>query len=209
MSRKSLFVVLDGIDGSGTTTHSKLLYGFLQLFNFKVYLTQEPSNNEIGLLLRKFLKNRDIPPSTDALMFAADRDLHYRSEIKPKLDQGYIVISDRYIESSLIYQSLQSEEISLDWVKSINKFAGPPDVTIILDIDPKISLSRKTQDSLEKFEDTIFLDKVRELYISRANTNGYVVINSDDIIEVVQEKIQQVVLETLKKKGFDIKNKKR
>ena len=209
MSRKSLFVVLDGIDGSGTTTHSNLLYGFLQLFNLKLHLTKEPSNNEIGLLLRKFLKNKEIPPSTDALMFAADRDLHYRSEIKPKLDQGYIVISDRYIESSLIYQSLQSEDISLDWVKTINKFAGPPDLTIILDIDPKISLSRKTQDSLEKFEDTKFLDKVRELYLSRAKTKGYVVINSDDIIEVVQDKIQAVVLDALKKKGFDIKNKKR
>ena len=207
MSQKSLFVVLEGIDGSGTTTHSKLLYGFLKLLNLKVHLTQEPSNNEIGLLLRKFLKNKEIPPSTDALMFAADRDLHYKREIKPKLDQGYIVISDRYLESSLIYQSLQSEEISLDWVKVINKFAAPPDLTIILDIDPKISLSRKMQEDLEKFEDTTFLDRVRELYFSRAETNGYHLINTDDIIEIVQGKIQKVVFESLKNKGFEIKNK--
>ena len=207
MSQKSFFVVLEGIDGSGTTTHSKLLYGFLKLLNLKVHLTQEPSNNEIGLLLRKFLNNKEIPPSTDALMFAADRDLHYKSEIKPKLDQGYIVISDRYVESSLIYQSLQSEEISLDWVKVINKFAAPPDLTIILDIDPKISLSRKMQEDLEKFEDTTFLDRVRELYFSRAETNGYHLINTDDIIEIVQGKIQKVVFESLKNKGFEIKNK--
>ena len=207
MSQKSFFVVLEGIDGSGTTTHSKLLYGFLKLLKLKVHLTQEPSNNEIGLLLRKFLKNKEIPPSTDALMFAADRDLHYKSEIKPKLDQGYIVISDRYLESSLIYQSLQSEEISLDWVKIINKFAAPPDLTILLDIDPKISLSRKTQESLEKFEDTSFLDRVRELYLSRAKTNGYHLINTDDIIEIVQGKIQKIVFESLKNKGLEIKNK--
>ena len=137
MTQKSFFIVLDGIDGSGTSTHSKLLFGFLELFNLKVYLTQEPSSNEIGLLIRKYLKNKDIPPSTDALMFAADRDLHYRNEIKPKLDQGYIVISDRYVESSLIYQSLQSQEISLEWVKVLNKFATPPDLTIILDIDSR------------------------------------------------------------------------
>jgi dTMP kinase len=209
MSQKSFFVVLEGIDGSGTTTHSKLLFGFLKLLKLKVHLTQEPSNNEIGLLLRKFLKNKEIPPSTDALMFAADRDLHYKSEIKPKLDQGYIVISDRYVESSLIYQSLQSEEISLDWVKVINKFAAPPDLTIILDIDPKISLSRKTQENLEKFEDTTFLDRVRELYLSRAKTNGYHLINTDDIIEIVQGKIQKIVFESLKNKGLEIKNKQR
>jgi dTMP kinase len=207
MSQKSFFIVLDGIDGSGTSTHSKLLFGFLELFNLKVYLTQEPSNNEIGLILRKFLKNKDIPPSTDALMFAADRDLHYRTEIKPKLDQGYIVISDRYVESSLIYQSLQSQEISLEWVKILNKFAGIPDLTIILDIDPKISLSRKTQENLEKFEDTTFLDKVRALYLSRAEKNKYFVINTDDIIEIVQGKIQKIVVESLKRKGFEIKNK--
>ena len=207
MSQKSFFVVLEGIDGSGTTTHSKLLYGFLKLLNLKVHLTQEPSNNEIGLLLRKFLKNKEIPPSTDALMFAADRDLHYKSEIKPKLDQGYIVISDRYVESSLIYQSLQSEEISLEWVKLINRFAAPPDLTVILDIDPKIALSRKMQEKLEKFEDTTFLDRVRALYLSRAKINGYHLINSDDIIEIVQGKIQKIVFESLKSKGFEIKNK--
>lgn len=207
MAQKSFFIVLDGIDGSGSSTHSKLLCGFLELFNLKVYLTQEPSNNEIGLLLRKFLKNKDIPPSTDALMFAADRDLHYRNEIKPKLDQGYIVISDRYVESSLIYQSLQSQEISLEWVKILNKFAALPDLTIILDIDPKISLSRKTQENLEKFEDTTFLDKVRALYLSRAKKNNYFIINTDDIIEIVQGRIQKIVVESLKSKGFEIKNK--
>ena len=207
MTQKSFFIVLDGIDGSGTSTHSKLLFGFLELFNLKVYLTQEPSSNEIGLLIRKYLKNKDIPPSTDALMFAADRDLHYRNEIKPKLDQGYIVISDRYVESSLIYQSLQSQEISLEWVKVLNKFATPPDLTIILDIDPKISLSRKTQENLEKFEDTTFLDKVRALYLSRAEKNNYFVINTDDIIEMVQGKIQKIVVESLKNKGFEIKKK--
>ena len=129
------------------------------------------------------------------------------NERKLKLDQGYIVISDRYVESSLIYQSLQSEEISLDWVKLINRFAAPPDLTVILDIDPKIALSRKTQEKLEKFEDTTFLDRVRALYLSRAKTNGYHLINSDDIIEIVQGKIQKIVFEGLKSIGFEIKNK--
>jgi dTMP kinase len=198
LTQKSIFIVLDGIDGSGTTTHSKLLKGFLEAKGFKVYLTHEPSNSEIGLLIRKYLKNKNIPPITDALLFAADRNLHYHNEIEEKLKQGYIVISDRYIESSIIYQSLQSDLITIEWVKNINKFVGLPDLTIILDIDPKISLSRKTQQSLEKFEDTTFLDKVRALYLNRAKQENYFIIDSNDIIEMVQEKIQNLVIQKIK-----------
>ncbi len=203
--QQTLFIVLDGIDGSGTTTHSKLLAGFLILKGLKIHLTQEPSNSEIGKLLRNFLKDDKIPPSTDALLFAADRDLHYRNEIKMKLEEGYIVISDRYIESSIIYQSCQSEKITIEWVKSLNKFAGKPDLTIILDIDPKMSLARKNQGDLEKFEDTSFLEQVRKLYITRAKEEGYVIINTDDIIELVQEKIQKIVLNKFKVKGIQVK----
>jgi dTMP kinase len=202
MDIKSFFIVLDGIDGSGTTTHSKMLASYLEMLGLKVHLTHEPSKNEIGLLLRQYLKNNDIPPSTDALLFAADRDLHFKREIKPKLDQGYIVISDRYIESSIIYQSVQSDEISIEWIKQINKFAGSPDLTIILDIDPKVSLARKAQGILEKFEETKFLDKVRALYLDRAKEEGYQLIDTNNIIEIVQQKIQTIVIKKLKEKGF-------
>jgi len=198
LTLNSFFIVLDGVDGSGTTTHSKLLVSFLEYQGFKVHLTREPSKSEIGILLRKFLKNKEIPPTTDALLFAADRDLHYHNEIKKKLDEDYIVISDRYIESSIIYQSLQADSITIEWIKKLNKFVGLPDLTIILDIDPKIALARKTDEDLEKFEDTTFLDKVRDLYLSRAKQEGYYIINSNEIIEFVQEKIQNVVLEKLR-----------
>jgi len=190
-------LVLDGIDGCGSSTHSKLLKGYLESNGFKVYLTQEPSNNEIGKLLREFLKDSKIPPTTDALLFAADRDLHW-SDIKKKLDEGMIVISDRYIESSIVYQSLSSDDISMEWVKAINKFAGKPDLTIILDVDPKVSLARKPDQELEKFEDTSFLEKVRSLYLSRAKEERYHIVNSDDVIEIVQEKIQKIVMDKFK-----------
>ncbi|UCD01620.1 MAG: dTMP kinase [Promethearchaeota archaeon] len=199
MKQKPLFIVLDGGDGAGTTTHSQLLKGFLESSQgLKVYLTQEPSQSKIGILIREFLKNKEIPPTTDALLFAADRDLHYQNEIKTKLEEGYIVISDRYIESSIVYQSVQSDKISVDWVKQINKFVGLPDITIILDIEPKIALARKDDEDLEKFEDTSFLDKVRNLYLIRAKQEGYFIISSDDIIEIVQEKIQEIVIDKLK-----------
>ncbi|MFX1503166.1 MAG: dTMP kinase [Promethearchaeota archaeon] len=198
MKYNSLFIALEGGDAAGTTTHSHLLKGFLESKGFKVYLTQEPSYSKIGTLIREFLKNKQIPPTTDALLFAADRDLHYRNEIKKKLDEGYIVISDRYIESSIVYQSIQSDEITVKWIKKINKFAGLPDITIILDIDPEIALARKQTEQLEKFEVSSFLNKVRNQYLLRAEEEKYHVVNSDDIIEIVQENIQNIVLAKLK-----------
>ncbi|MFW9945711.1 MAG: dTMP kinase [Promethearchaeota archaeon] len=208
MAQKSFFLVLEGIDGSGTSTHSHLLKGFLESKGFKVHLTVEPSESDIGKLVRKYLKDKNVPPTTDALLFAADRDFHYQKEIKEKLSEGYIVISDRYIESSIVYQSLQSDEISIDWVKIINKFAGKADLTIVLDIDPKISLERKDSENLEKFEYISFLDKVRNLYLSRAKEEDYFIVNTNDIIEFGQHKIQDIVLDKLKEKGFIIKNHK-
>ena len=193
-----MFIALEGIDAAGTTTHSHLLKGFLEYKGFKVYLTQEPSKSKIGMLLRDFLKNKEIPPTTDALLFAADRDIHYHDEIEKKLKEGYIVISDRYLESSIVYQSTQSKRISVDWIKNINKFVAFPDLTIIIDIDSKIALARKGDGNLEKFENTTFLDRVRELYLSRAKEEGYSVVSSDDIIEFVQEKIQKVVMERIR-----------
>jgi len=202
LKHKAFFLALEGIDGSGTTTHCRLLAGFLEKQKgFKVFLTQEPSNSEIGVLIRKFLKNETIPFSTDALMFAADRDLHYTTEIKKKLDEGYIVISNRYLESSVVYQSAQSNKISMDWILTINKFAGKPDLTILLDIDPKIALERKNPLEPEKFENVAFLEKVRGFYLKRAKQQKYPVISSDDIIEFVQEKIQKIVLDSLKKRN--------
>ncbi len=198
MTQKSLFIALEGGDAAGTTTHSHLLKGFLESKGFKVYLTQEPSQSKIGILIREFLKNKEIPPTTDALLFAADRDLHYKNEIKNKLEEGYIVISDRYIESSIVYQSVQSDKITVDWVKEINKFVGLPDITIILDINPKIALARKEAEDLEKFEDSSFLAKVRNLYLTRAKEENYHIISSDDIIEIVQENIQKIVIEKIK-----------
>ncbi|MFX0077030.1 MAG: dTMP kinase [Candidatus Hermodarchaeota archaeon] len=203
--QQSIFIVLDGIDGSGTSTHSKLLAGFLSLKGLKIYLTQEPSNSDVGKLLRTYLKDDKIPAATDALLFAADRVLHFHTDIKKKLEEGYIVISDRYLESSIAYQSSQSEDISVDWVKNLNKFAGTPDLTIILDIDPRVSIVRKQHKVLDKFEDVSLLEKVRQVYLDRAKTEGYIVIITDDIIEIAQSKIQNVVIEKLINEGIQLK----
>lgn len=190
---------MEGIDGSGTTTHSKLLSEFLETKGYKTHLTKEPSSGEIGLLLRKFLKRAQIHPSTDALLFAADRSHHFFTEIESKLTQNYVVISDRFLESSIVYQSAQSQLISVQWIKTLNKFIKEPDMTMILDLPPKKALERKEVPITDKFENIEFLKKVRKLYLERAQENNYYIINSNDLIEVVQKHIQKLCLEELDK----------
>lgn len=198
MKQNALFIVLEGIDGSGTSTHSRILKSTLEDRGYKVHITQEPSDSDVGRVLRKYLKDPNVPPSTDALLFAADRTIHYYLEIKKYLDQGYIVISDRYLESSIVYQSVQSEELSIEWIETINKFAPNPDVTVLLDIDPKLALQRKTDEELEKFENLEFLNNVRTLYKKRAQKLGYRIISSDNIIELTQQEIQEIIFPLLK-----------
>lgn len=198
------FIVLEGIDGSGTTTHSQLLLKFLVEKGLNVYLTQEPSSSIIGDLLKKILLDENIPPETDALLFAADRLIHYKNEIVKKLEDGYIVISDRYLESSIVYQSSQTDEISVEWIENINRFVGMPDITIILDLHPEVSLKRKLSHlksigkNKEKFENQDFLVKARSRFLERAKEKGYKIINSENSIESVQKEIQNYIKSQLK-----------
>lgn len=198
------FIVLEGIDGSGTTTHSQLLTKFLEEKGLNVHLTQEPSSSIIGDLLKKILLDENIPPETDALLFAADRYIHYNNEIEKKLENGYIVISDRYLESSIVYQSSQTDQISIEWIENINKFVGIPDIIIILDLPPEVSLKRKlshlksTGKNKEKFENLNFLVKVRNRFLERAKEKGYKIINSENSIELVQNEIQNYIKSQLK-----------
>ena len=181
---KGFFIVFDGIDGSGTTTHSKLLSDWLKQ-KYEVFLTKEPSNNEIGNLIRTYL-NTSLPPAVDALLFAADRALHCE-EIQKALDKDKIVISDRYIDSSFCYQGVDLNE---DWIELINKFTIRANLTIILDVKPEIALNRKN-DSSAKFENITFLSKVRVNFLNRARKLHYPIIDTSKPLEDAQKQIQQ------------------
>jgi len=199
MSReyKGVFIAFEGIDGAGSTTHSILLSKWLKEQGYEVLLTKEPSENEIGKLIRNLLYKK-IPPAVDALLFAADRILHLHEEIKPTLERGDIVISDRYIESSLAYQVAQG--LDPKWVLEINKYAIQPDMNIILDIDPEAALKRKGGKASTKFESVNFLKKVREIFLERAKIKNYIVIDTTGPINKVQEEIRRTVLTLLQRK---------
>lgn len=191
--KKGNFIVLEGIDGSGTTTHSHKLAEWIKRKNYEVVVTAEPTDSPIGKLIRSYLLSCGGSPEVHALLFAADRAEHTQRVIEPLVKRGTIVISDRYVESSIVYQA--AEGLDIGWIESINKFAVEPDLTIFLDVDPEVALARKIK-SEEKFENVEFLKEVRRIYLERAKVKEYPVVNTNRPIEMVHRDIVRCV-ETL------------
>lgn len=192
--KKGVFIVIEGIDGAGSTTQTKLLVDWLKRKGIDAIATKEPTNGAIGQLIRKYLNNPLSSAVIDALLFAADRVEHVDNLIKPLIEQGKVVVSDRYVESSIAYQSCSGVDES--WLMTINKFAIQPDLTVILDVDPFTALKRKGV-LREKFEVEEFLSKVREKFLHRAKLMGYVVIDAGQTIEEVQAEIRTHVAKLL------------
>lgn len=135
------FLVLEGIDGSGTTTQCRRVAERLRARGHRVHTTREPSAGPLGRLARELLAAERSPtdPAALALLFAGDRIDHLTREIVPALAAGQIVLCDRYLLSSWVYQSLDCDPA---WVRSINAQARWPDLSFVLALDPAIALAR-------------------------------------------------------------------
>ena len=141
------FVVIEGLDGAGTTTQSAAIAAALRAKGRTVVTTREPSDGPIGKLIRQALTGhltlaarRPLTPETLALLFAADRVDHVAREVEPALASGAVVLSDRYLLSSLAYQGSQ---LPIDWVAEVNGRARMPDLTLFLEIDPEVGAQRR------------------------------------------------------------------
>ena len=153
------FIVLEGIDGSGTTTQCAILTERLHDHGLAAHRTQEPSDGPVGSMIRQILTRRLVvpgsegarPPTWDtmAALFAADRLDHLESEINPRLREGVHVICDRYDHSSAAYQTVSGgggDEVA-SWVLELNRRARRPDLTLVLDVDPEVAASRRRRRS--------------------------------------------------------------
>lgn len=149
------FIVIEGIDGAGTTTHSARLAKSLKRTR-RVHATREPSDGPIGVLLRQILTGRVVVPhpfgprtpswQTMGLLFGADRMDHLDAEIRPALAQGFTVVSDRYDYSTVAYQSVSTGGVnasSIAWLREINVFADRPDLTLVLDVPAEVARERR------------------------------------------------------------------
>jgi len=174
---KGCFIVFEGIDGSGKTVQFLELAKKLRKDNYNVVLTKEPTTQRpIGKLIRSILYNNDkVADEALALLFAADRADHTKEKIIPALNEGVVVLSDRYVYSSYAYQAKgMKTELDLNWIKIINKFAKIPDIVVFLDIPPEVGLNRlqKGQKRIQDdayFEDLIKQEKIRSIYYKVLN----------------------------------------
>lgn len=188
MRKQGLFICIEGIDGSGKTTHAKMLTKKLREKGYDAVYTTEPSKGEIGSFIRKHILHggKRHPTAIEALLFAADRIDHLEREIKPALAESKIVVCDRYLYSSLAYQGAAGLET--DWIETINKHAVAPDFAILIDVPPEVVIKRinRKKSVMETLEN---LRRVRDAYMRFAEMNVFKVVNGNRPMENVNEDI--------------------
>jgi dTMP kinase len=173
--KSGMFIALEGIDGAGTTTQARRLSEWFAARALPAFATFEPSAGRIGRLIREYLAGKVDAPDVDrhfhtlALLFAADRLDHLAREVEPRLGSGIHVVSDRYLLSSLVYQSLHCAP---DWVAAINGEAPPPSLTLLLDLPAESAMERLARRGLfepaEIYETIEQQAKLRERYLEAA-----------------------------------------
>ncbi len=180
---RGILIAVEGLDGSGLTTHSRLLVLKLVSQGYRSVYTKEPTNGPIGNIIRQFLATGS-DHSTLALLFAADRLWHYTLDpalpgggIKGALERGYIVVSDRYKYSSLAYQGTFA---GYEWVKLINSRAPEADIIVYIDTSIEVNLSRlglrSRRELYESRERLTMIKRTFEKVLEEAERQGSIVI---------------------------------
>ena len=202
--KKGLFIVFEGGEGTGKTTAIESIYDWIQEKDLKCIKTREPGGIKISEEIRQVILDKDntkMDGRTEALLYAAARRQHLVEKVIP-LNEGYVVLCDRFIDSSLAYQGF-ARGLGIDEVMSINKFAigeYMPDLSILFDLEPKIGLERISTSGereinrldLEKID---FHEKVREGYnkVYKENRHRIVKINAEQSKENVLKEIKKIL----------------
>ncbi len=198
-----MLIAIEGIDGAGKTTQAKRLVRWLKSKGVNACYTSEPTNSVLGRLIKKRLRSKDLDHRLDALLFAADRLEHYHEYIEPRIRMRQVVVSDRYVYSSIAYQGALIGDV--DWVRTINKWAPAPDIAIYVDVSPEVGLERLSSRKISektKYERMETLSRVRELYLKMCNEGLLVIIDGERSIEEVQENIRRVTMDALVRAGM-------
>jgi dTMP kinase len=192
MRKKGFFICLEGLDGCGKTTQAKLLAERLKKTYRAVY-TAEPSNGKIGRFIKQYCLNAEkrLPSIVEALLFAADRFEHVENEVLPAINQGRLVISDRYVYSSLAYQGATG--VDLAWIEKVNEYAIHPDLAVFIDVLPKVA-ARRLKPKRSIMENLETQRRVRQVYLRFVKEGKLILIDGNASEKKVADDILKVVL---------------
>ena len=192
-----MFIVIDGIDGVGKTTQVQKLHELLATNKDRQVLTlREPGSTDLGEYIRNFAKHNNIDPLAEFLLFSAGLRQNIMTNIVPALEKGVTVISDRFYYSAVAYQGAGSG-VCIDMINEVNDWLCEfrPDLTIILDAEPKIALERKTNKT-DKYEtsDMRYYEKVRKGYLNYLDAEANcMAVDANRSIEAVHNDIATIV----------------
>ena len=205
----ALFITLEGPEGSGKTSHIPRLVEFLSENGYSIFPTREPGGTSIGEQIRDVLhslKNTEMHPRTETLLYQAARAQFVEQVVRPRLKAGEIVVSDRYADSTLAYQGYGHQQ-DLEQVRALIRYATGglcPDLTVLLDVDVEIGLKRKKKGDEWNRLDAYTVDfhqRVRKGYLEmvRQERARWVVVDAGQGWQDVQAALRKVVLERIQK----------
>ncbi len=211
MTQRALFLTFEGIEGCGKTTQARLLGETLRKMDIPIHVTREPGGTRIGDQIRKILlhsENTDLVPLAELLLYEASRAQHVQEVIRPNIENGIHVLCDRYGDASIAYQGA-GRALTAALVREANRLATgglQPDLTLLIDIDAEVGLSRARARNLKfefdldegrfEEEDIRFHRKVRDGYLQLAQEepHRFRIIDGSGSVAHVQRNVQEIVL---------------
>jgi len=200
MKEKGFFICVEGLDGCGKTTQTGLLVRRLRKIGYDAIYTAEPSRGQVGKFIKKYslYGGKRVSSVVEALLFAADRFEHVEKEVIPALKEGKLVVSDRYVYSSLAYQGAAG--LDLEWIMKINEHAISPDLAVFVDVEPETVIQRlKPKKSV--MENLVTQRRVREVYMKFVEKGQLVRIDGNRSKNEVADDILNVALGFLEKEN--------
>ena len=200
MTIKGKFITFEGVDGAGKSTHIDKVISFLESQNISVKRTREPGGTKLGEKLRELLLHDEMDPETETLLMFAARRQHIAEIIKPALDEGVFVVSDRFTDATYAYQ-YGGKQVAYSKIQTLEAWVHPDlkaDLTLLFDLPVEISIDRlkknRTPDKFEK-ESEAFFNRLRNVYLdlARQHPNRYKIINANQPIETVSRDVIEAI----------------
>jgi len=200
MNTKGKFITFEGVDGAGKSSHIDEVISFLELKKIAVVRTREPGGTKLGEKLRELLLHDEMDPETETLLMFAARKQHIAEIIKPALDKGIFVVSDRFTDATYAYQ-YGGKQVAYSKIEILESWVHPDlkaDLTLLFDLPVEVSIDRlkknRTPDKFEK-ESESFFNRLRNVYLdlARQHPNRYKVINANQAIEFVSRDVIEAI----------------